>query len=289
MAQLSGMDVDAMEIIVRSLEVQLGTIDGVDRSVRSACGAFHANWLGPACGHLVSEVTHAHLPALSTFRQELERLAQELRRNVDDQVRQSSRLAAGVSDSGSSFSRVLHDAGHLADGVEGFASVSAAAIAGAIVHVSGYTKGSSTAVQRYVRYRAGTAPVLNRVTSASDAARMGAKLESVGKFAGPIAMATGSAVAGFDEWQKDQHSHLTDQQVERRVALVSEANLFGGVAGGVAGVAVGGWIGTFFVPGPGTVFGAAVVGVGGSAFGSKAATWVADEAIDHLPNIFGRR
>jgi hypothetical protein len=102
MAQLSGMDVDAMEIIVRSLEVQLGTIDGVDRSVRSACGAFHANWLGPACGHLVSEVTHAHLPALSTFRQELHRLLQELRRNIDEQVRHSSRLSpsAGSGTSG---------------------------------------------------------------------------------------------------------------------------------------------------------------------------------------------
>jgi hypothetical protein len=88
----------------------------------------------------------------------------------------------------------------------------------------------------------------------------------------PMAFIAG-AIAGYDQLQSDQHSghQFTQSQEAARIAVASL--LVTGETGlaGATGVAAGAWVGTDIDPGPGTMVGASVGWVVGSALAIGAA------------------
>jgi uncharacterized protein YukE len=140
--------------------------------------------------------------------------------------------------------------------------------------VSGYTTKNGTVVQRYMRWRLGTAGVMNKLISARDLRY----LKYADRADWPMAFIAGG-IAGYDKLQADQRSghHFTQSQEAARVVLASGLVLTETAIAGATGVAVGAWVGTLIDPGPGTVVGASAGWVAGSGLAIGAAV-----AIDAL-------
>lgn len=91
-----------------------------------------------------------------------------------------------------------------------------------------------------------------------------------------------------DAAQPDLNGDERQARATYRATTVTSADIAGGIGGTAGGAWLGGIIGTFFFPGPGTAVGATLGGLAGGYGGSKAASNAANAVVDRTVDSVGQ-
>jgi hypothetical protein len=115
-------------------------------------------------------------------------------------------------------------------------------------------------------------------TTLKTLAGAGKTLETIGKIAKPVAIATD--VIRIGEAVNEDGGKIGNNTIK------TTASVAGGWAGAVGGAALGSKggaaVGTFFGPGPGTAIGGLIGGIGGGILGAFGGSWVSEKAVEKI-------
>ncbi|HEX2896398.1 MAG TPA: glycine zipper domain-containing protein [Marmoricola sp.] len=288
-----GLDPDVVSRTAGDLERQAAALDSVASHVDALIRTAMHHWSGPEAQDFHQWWVGQHRPRLVAAAQGLHSAAQNVRRQVAEQVGASG----GATGDG-------HPPGLRTAPGNGWATMDLRGPmlgvfdtwltfgAGPVVAITGTQLfgrfAPRDAAGRFVSPEGSWRQVLNDLGAFKDdrvfTARVGtadqfARWGRAGKVLGPVGTIISVASSGWEQWEQDgSDSTLSNDDRVLRAATTGATTGAGGFAGAWAGAAVGAAVGSV-VPGPGTAVGAVVGGVVGGVAGSTAG-----QELGHLIN-----